>query len=147
VFEALQRLRADALIVGADSLFTSRREQLAALTVHHAIPAICAYRDFTLAGGLMSYGTNTTNMYRQVGAYTARILKGEKPADLPVQQVTKLDLVINLKTAKALGFTMPASATPRAPEPRDERLLIGAPPAPPWTRSWRGLCGVGGRHR
>jgi putative ABC transport system substrate-binding protein len=116
VFEALQRLRADALIVGADSLFTSRREQLAALTVHHAIPAICAYRDFTLAGGLMSYGTNTTNMYRQVGAYTARILKGEKPADLPVQQVTKLDLVINLKTAKALGFTMPETLLATADE-------------------------------
>jgi putative ABC transport system substrate-binding protein len=77
------------------------------MAARHAIPAICPYRDFAATGGLMSYGTNTANQYRQVGVYTSRILKGEKPADLPVQQAVKLNLVINLRTAKALGVTVP----------------------------------------
>ena len=77
------------------------------MAARHAIPAICPYRDFAAAGGLMSYGTNNANQHRQVGVYTSRILKGEKPADLPVQQAVKIDLVINLRTAKALGLTVP----------------------------------------
>jgi putative tryptophan/tyrosine transport system substrate-binding protein len=116
VFASLDRLQAAALVIGPDSVFTSQREQLGALTARHAVPGICPYREFTLAGGLMTYGTDTTNMYRLVGAYTARILKGEKPADLPVQQITKLDLVINAKTAKALGLTIPETLLATADE-------------------------------
>jgi putative tryptophan/tyrosine transport system substrate-binding protein len=116
VFAALEQLRPDALVIGPDSLFTSLRERLGALTVRHSMPAICPYREFTLAGGLMSYGTDTTNMFRLVGAYAARVLKGEKPADLPVQQVTKLDLVINTQTAKALGLTIPETLLATADE-------------------------------
>jgi putative ABC transport system substrate-binding protein len=116
VFAALKRLQADALIIGPDSLFTSLREQLGALTARHAVPAICPYREFTLAGGLMSYGTDITNVFRLVGTYTARILRGEKPAGLPVQQITKLELVINTKTAKALGVTIPETLLATADE-------------------------------
>jgi putative tryptophan/tyrosine transport system substrate-binding protein len=116
VFATLEQLRVDALVIGPDSLFTSRREKLGALAGRHALPAICPYREFTLAGGLMSYGTDITNMFRFVGAYTARILKGEKPADLPVQQVTKLELVINAKTANALGLTIPETLLATADE-------------------------------
>jgi putative tryptophan/tyrosine transport system substrate-binding protein len=101
------QLRAGALVIGTDAFFFSRSGQLGAMTARHAIPAICPYRDFAAAGGLMSYGTNTVSQYRQVGVYTIRILKGEKPADLPVQQAVKLDLFINLRTAKALGVTVP----------------------------------------
>jgi putative tryptophan/tyrosine transport system substrate-binding protein len=115
-FANLNELRAGALVIGPDSLFTSWREQLGALAARRAIPAICPYREFALAGGLMSYGTNTANMFRQVGDYTARILKGEKPADLPVQQITKLELVINEKTAKALGLTVPETLLATADE-------------------------------
>jgi len=99
------QLRAGALVIGTDRLFFSRSGQLGAMAARHTIPAICPYRDFARAGGLMSYGTNNANQFRQVGIYTSRILKGEKPADLPVQQA--LDLVINLRTAKALGLTVP----------------------------------------
>ena len=81
--------------------------QLGTLAARHAIPAISPYREFAASGGLMSYGTNNSNQFRQVGVYTGRILKGEKPTDLPVQQAVKLDLIINLKTAKALGLTVP----------------------------------------
>jgi putative tryptophan/tyrosine transport system substrate-binding protein len=116
VFATLEQLRADALVIGPDSLFTSLREQLGTLTARDAMPAISPYREFTLAGGLMSYGTDTTNMYRLVGAYTARVLKGQKPADLPVQQVTKLELVINAKTAKAFGLTVPETLLATADE-------------------------------
>jgi putative tryptophan/tyrosine transport system substrate-binding protein len=116
VFAAFKNLQAVALIVGPDSLFTSQREQLGALTARHAVPAICPYREFTLAGGLMSYGTDISNVFRLVGAYTARILKGEKPAGLPVQQITKLELVINTKTAKALGLTVPETLLATADE-------------------------------
>jgi putative ABC transport system substrate-binding protein len=115
-FATLVKLRAGALVIVPDSLFTSRREQLGELTLRHAIPAISPYREFAAVGGLMSYGTNIPNLYRQVGIYTSRILKGEKPADLPVQQAVKLDLVINLRTAKALGLDVPMSMLMRVDE-------------------------------
>jgi putative ABC transport system substrate-binding protein len=99
-------MRAGALVIGPDPFFITRSEQLGELAFRHAIPTICPYREFAAAGGLMSYGTNIPNLFREVGVYTSRILKGEKPAELPVQQVVKLELVINLKTAKALGLTV-----------------------------------------
>ena len=116
VFATLAQLRAGALVIGTDAIFNGWAEQLAALTVHHAVPAIFQRRAFAAAGGLMSYGGNTQESYRQAGAYTGRILKGEKPADLPVQQATKVELIINLKTAKALGLDVPASVLARADE-------------------------------
>jgi putative ABC transport system substrate-binding protein len=116
VFATLSKLRAGALIIAPDALFISRTQQLAGLTVRHAVPAIAQFRDFAVAGGLMSYGGSFTEGARQVGIYTGRILKGEKPADLPVQQMAKLELIINLKTAKALGLTIPLSLTGRADE-------------------------------
>jgi ABC-type uncharacterized transport system substrate-binding protein len=106
-FTRLVQLRAGALVIGSDAFFNSRSEQLAALTVRHAVPAIYQWREFVSAGGLMSYGTTVVDTYRPLGVYTGRILKGEKPAELPVQQSTKVELVINLKTAKALGLTVP----------------------------------------
>ena len=116
VFATMSKLRAGALIIAPDALFISTSEQLAALTVRHAIPAIAQFRAFAVAGGLMSYGGSFTEGARQVGIYTGRILKGEKPANLPVQQMAKLELVINLKTAKALGLTIPLSLLGRADE-------------------------------
>ena len=113
-FASLVQLRAGALVIGPDSFFNSRRELLAALTVRHAVPAIFQYREFAAAGGLMSYGGSITDQYRLVGAYTGRILKGEKPADLPVQQSTKIELIINMKTAKTLGLTFPLTLLGRA---------------------------------
>jgi putative ABC transport system substrate-binding protein len=106
VFATLVQMRAGALVIGPDPFFITRSEQLGELAFRHAIPTICPYREFAAAGGLMSYGTNIPNLFREVGVYTSRILKGEKPAELPVQQVVKLELVINLKTAKALGLTV-----------------------------------------
>jgi putative ABC transport system substrate-binding protein len=115
-FATLVQLGAGGLVVGANALFNSRREQLAALTLRRAVPTIYQSPRFTAAGGLMSYGGDITDQYRQVGDYTGRILKGEKPADLPVQQSTKVELTINLKTAKALGVTVPLALLARADE-------------------------------
>jgi putative ABC transport system substrate-binding protein len=107
IFANLAEARGGALMVGADPFFTSQSEQLAALTLRHAVPAAYQFRQFATAGGLLSYGGSVTDQYRQIGTYAGRILKGEKPADLPVQQVTKVELIINLKTAKLLGLTVP----------------------------------------
>jgi putative ABC transport system substrate-binding protein len=116
VFATLVHLRASALVIAPDTFFISRSEQLAALTVRHAMPAITQFREFTDAGGLMSYGGSFTESARQVGVYTGRILKGAKPADMPVQQITKVELIINLKTAMALGITVPLPLLGRADE-------------------------------
>jgi putative tryptophan/tyrosine transport system substrate-binding protein len=116
VFAALVQLRAGALVIAPATLFTSRSDQLAALTLHHAVPTIFQYREFAATGGLMSYGSDVTDAYRLVGVYTGRVLKGEKPADLPVHQATKAELIINLKTANALGITVPITLLGRADE-------------------------------
>jgi putative ABC transport system substrate-binding protein len=115
-FAALAQLRADALLIMPDVFFNSRIEQLAALSLRHLVPAIFEYRPFVAAGGLISYGSDETEYYRLVGIYAGRILKGEKPADLPVVQSTKVELLINLKTAKALGITVPLALSGRADE-------------------------------
>jgi ABC-type uncharacterized transport system substrate-binding protein len=116
VFADLVHLRADALVIAPDAFFISRSEQLGGLTLRHAVPAITQFREFAAGGGLMSYGGSFTDGARQVGVFTGRILKGEKPTDLPVQQSTKVELIINLTTAKTLGLTVPPPLLGRADE-------------------------------
>jgi putative tryptophan/tyrosine transport system substrate-binding protein len=116
VFAKLTQLRAGGLVIGPDPFFTGQREQLAALALRHAVPTIYQTRGFAVAGGLLSYGADVADAYRLTGNYTGRVLKGEKPADLPVQQATKVEMYINLKTAKALGVNVPNTLIGRADE-------------------------------
>ena len=114
VFEKVVQLQAGGLVVGSDPLFSSRSGQLAALSLHHAVPTIYQNPDFAVAGGLLSYGADFREAYRLAGNYTGRVLKGDKPADLPIQLTTKVELYINLKTAKTLGVNVPNALTGRA---------------------------------
>jgi putative tryptophan/tyrosine transport system substrate-binding protein len=116
VFKSVAQLQAGGLVISTDSFLFTRSEQLAALAARHAVPAIFAYREIAVAGGLMSYGGNIGEAHRWVGVYTGQILKGEKPADMPVRQSTKFELVINLKTAEALGLEVPPRLIARADE-------------------------------
>jgi putative ABC transport system substrate-binding protein len=116
VFAAMVESRAEALVIAPDTFFNTRSEKLAVLSLSHALPAIFQYRPFVAAGGLISYGADETEYYRLIGIYTGKILKGEKPADLPVVQSTKVELILNLKTAKALGLAVPLSLLGRADE-------------------------------
>ena len=116
VFDNPNELRASGLVIGPDSFFTSRIERLATLTVRHAVPALYEFRQFVAAGGLMSYGPSLFDSYRLVGIYAGKVLKGEKPADLPIVQSTKFELAINLKTAKTLGITIPQTLLTTADE-------------------------------
>lgn len=115
-FESLPNMHAAALVIGPDPFFNTQSEQFATLTLRHKLPAIYQYREFAAAGGLMSYGGSITDLYRRLGVYAGRILKGEKPGDLPIQQSTKVELFINMKTAKALGLTVPLPLLGRADE-------------------------------
>ena len=116
VFAKLVELHAGGLVIGADPFFTSRSQQLGAMAAHHTVPAVYENRQFVVAGGLMSYGGSITESYRTTGTYVGRVLKGDKPADLPVQQVTSVEMYINLKTAKALGINVPNTLIGRADE-------------------------------
>jgi len=115
-FASLVQQRAGALLVASDPFLFSRRDQIVALAARHGVPAVYQWRDFAAAGGLISYGTVLAELYRPMGIYVGRILKGAKPSDLPVQQSTKVELIINLKTAKALGLSVPISLIGRADE-------------------------------
>jgi putative ABC transport system substrate-binding protein len=114
--DALAQQKTRALVIGADGFFTSRIELIAQLTGRHSLPSICSYREFPVAGGLISYGTNVVDAYRQVGVYTGKVLSGEKPADLPVMRPTKFELVLNLASAKALNLTIPPTLLALADE-------------------------------
>jgi putative tryptophan/tyrosine transport system substrate-binding protein len=116
VSATLVQLRVGALVIAPDLFFITRNEQLATSTIRHAVPAITQYREFATAGGLMSYGGSITEAARHVGVYTGRVLNGEKPADLPVLQAAKIELIINLKTAKAIGLSVPNTLLRRADE-------------------------------
>jgi ABC-type uncharacterized transport system substrate-binding protein len=116
LFASLVQLRAGGLVIGGDPFFNSRGKKLGALSMRHAMPAAFQFRAFAEAGGLMSYGANLADSYYQMGIYLGRILKGEKPADLPVQRATKVEVFINLKTAKALGLPIPLPLIGRADE-------------------------------
>jgi putative ABC transport system substrate-binding protein len=116
VFASLAQVRAGAMVIASDPFLNSHSEQIAALALRYAMPTMHQFREFPAAGGLMGYGGSITDSYRLVGEYTGRILKGEKPADLPVQQYTKVELIINLKTARTLGLTIPLSIIGRADE-------------------------------
>jgi putative ABC transport system substrate-binding protein len=116
VFANLIQLRASGLVIGNDAFFSSQFERLSALAIRHAVPTVYQFREFAAAGGLMGYGGSLTGAFRGAGVYTGRILKGEKPADLPIQQQTKIELIINLKTAKALGLTVPTALLVAADE-------------------------------
>jgi len=115
-FEQLKKINAGGLMIAADPFFSSHVKQLAALSIRHAVPSVYQFREFASAGGLLSYGTSFTKSFRTVGNYAGRILKGEKPADLPVQQATAVELIINQRTAEALGVTMPQALISRADE-------------------------------
>jgi putative ABC transport system substrate-binding protein len=115
-FATIAELRAGGLIISSDSFFFAHIEYLAALATRYKVPAVFGFREFTTVGGLMSYGADLTDQHRTIGGYVGRILKGEKPADLPVQQSTKVHLIVNLKTAKAFGLDVPAALVARADE-------------------------------
>ncbi len=116
IFTTVGQLRAGGLVISNMGLFNGRSEQLGALALRYAVPTIFQYREFAAAGGMMSYGSNVLDAFREMGIYTGRVLKGEKPAELPVKQATKVELIINFKTAKALGITIPLPLSGRADE-------------------------------